>query len=61
MPNPKRRHSHTRQANRRSHHHLTAPLLDECPKCHEKKLSHHVCPKCGYYKGRRVITVKETK
>ncbi len=61
MPNPKRRHSHTRQANRRSHHALTASLMDECPKCHEMKLSHHVCPKCGYYKGRRVIEVKETK
>ena len=61
MPNPKRRHSHARQGKRRAHHFLTAPLVDECPKCHEKKLPHNVCPKCGFYKGRRVIRVKETK
>ena len=61
MANPKRRHSHARQGTRRAHHSLTSPLLDDCPKCHEKKLPHHVCPKCGFYKGRRVIAVKETK
>ena len=61
MPNPKRRHSHARQAKRRSHHHITAPLLDECPKCHEMKLSHHVCPKCGYYKGKPFIQIEKEK
>jgi large subunit ribosomal protein L32 len=61
MPNPKRRHSHARQAKRRAHHFMIAPLVEDCPKCHEKKQSHNVCPKCGYYKGRRVIAVKETK
>jgi large subunit ribosomal protein L32 len=29
--------------------------LAECPNCHEKKLPHRACPKCGYYKGREVI------
>jgi len=59
MPNPKRRHSHARQGKRRAHDFITAPLLEDCPQCHEKRLSHHACPKCGYYKGRRVIEVKE--
>ena len=61
MPNPKRRHSHSRQGKRRAHDFLTAPLLEDCPQCHEKKMPHHVCPRCGYYKGRRVIEVKEVK
>lgn len=61
MPNPKRRHSHARQGKRRSHDFLTAANLVECRQCHEQKLPHRICPKCGYYEGRKVIAVKETK
>ncbi|MGH9707234.1 MAG: 50S ribosomal protein L32 [Candidatus Acidiferrales bacterium] len=32
--------------------------LSECPHCHEKKLPHQVCGKCGYYKGREVVDTK---
>ena len=59
MPNPKRRHSTRRTALRRSHDFLTATGLSECPNCHEKKLPHHACTKCGAYKGRAVLEVKE--
>jgi large subunit ribosomal protein L32 len=59
MPNPKRRHSTRRTANRRSHDFLTAQGLSECPNCHEKKLPHRACLKCGAYKGRAVLDVKE--
>jgi large subunit ribosomal protein L32 len=59
MPNPKRRHSTRRTANRRAHDFLTAPALSECPNCHEKKAPHHACLKCGAYKGRAVVEVKE--
>ena len=39
-----------------------APLnLSECPRCHELKKSHEVCPKCGYYDGKPVVTTKEDK
>ena len=55
MPNPKRRHSKGRKNRRRAHDHLYVPGLAECPKCHEKKLPHQVCPQCGYYKGREVV------
>jgi large subunit ribosomal protein L32 len=55
MPNPKRRHSKRRTANRRAHDHLHASALGECPNCHERKLPHRACPKCGHYKGREVI------
>jgi len=54
MPNPKRRHS-----TRRSHDFLTAVGVSECPACHEKKLPHRACPKCGEYKGRAVLDIKE--
>jgi large subunit ribosomal protein L32 len=52
MPNPKRRHSTRRTANRRAHDFLTASGISECPNCHEKKLPHVRCPKCKQYKGR---------
>jgi large subunit ribosomal protein L32 len=61
MPNPKRRHSARRTANRRAHDFLTAVGLSECPACHEKKLPHRACPKCGAYKGRAVLAVKEAE
>jgi large subunit ribosomal protein L32 len=59
MPNPKRRHSKARGAKRRTHDTLTPVVLAECPQCHEPKLSHQVCPHCGYYRGRQVREVKE--
>jgi large subunit ribosomal protein L32 len=59
MPNPKRRHSTRRTALRRSHDFLTAVGVSECPNCHEKKLPHRACAKCGAYKGRAVVEVKE--
>ena len=59
MPNPKRRHSKRRTAIRRSHDALTPITVSECPNCHERKLPHRACPKCGIYKGREVLEVKE--
>ena len=35
------------------------PGLSLCPNCHEPKLSHRVCPQCGYYKGKPVVGVEE--
>jgi large subunit ribosomal protein L32 len=43
----------------RAHDFLTATGLSECPNCHERKLPHRVCAKCGTYKGRAVVEVKE--
>jgi large subunit ribosomal protein L32 len=55
VPLPKRRHSISRRNKRRSHDRLTLPNLSVCPKCNEPRLSHRVCPACGYYKGRLVL------
>ena len=60
MPNPKRRHSKARTSKRRAHDALTSVGLSECPNCHERKLPHRACPKCGAYKGRAVLDIKET-
>ena len=37
---------------------MTAKNLVECPKCHSMKLSHRVCPECGSYNGREVISAE---
>jgi large subunit ribosomal protein L32 len=55
MPNPKRRHSKSRSAKRRTHYKAVASTLVECPNCSETKLSHAACPSCGYYNGRSVM------
>jgi large subunit ribosomal protein L32 len=58
---PKRRVSHARQGDRRSHHALTMPDLEPCPHCREMKQVHHVCPTCGWYGGREAVKIKAKK
>ncbi len=59
MAVPKRKHSSARRDKRRSNvWKLSAPALAKCPKCGDYKLSHRVCPACGYYKDREVIKVE---
>lgn len=56
---PQRRISKTRKRLRRSHLALDVPGLMACPNCGEMKRSHNICPSCGYYDGKQVITIKE--
>lgn len=35
---------------------LKAPQLTECSNCGNLIRSHRVCPKCGFYRGRQIIT-----
>lgn len=60
-PLPKRKYAKARQGKRRSHLAMTLPKIIACPQCHSPKLSHHVCPVCGSYAGREVITIKSPK
>ncbi|MGM0462779.1 MAG: 50S ribosomal protein L32 [Fibrobacterota bacterium] len=59
MAVPKRRISRTRRDKRRSHDFIGASAPAKCGKCGEPKLSHRVCPNCGFYKGKEVITIDE--
>ncbi|MFO7772910.1 MAG: 50S ribosomal protein L32 [Dehalococcoidia bacterium] len=61
MALPKKKYSKSRQGKRRSHLQLTRPAMDACPHCHSPKLSHRVCPNCGWYNDREVIEVKPSK
>ncbi len=58
MAVPKRKTSKARRDKRRaSNIKMTAPNVSECSHCHEPKLSHHVCPSCGYYNDKEVMLV----
>lgn len=55
------RHTRSHTANRRSHHALKAPNLAICSNCEAKHRPHHMCPECGFYKGRMVMDLKAKK
>ncbi len=55
MAVPKKKTSPSRQGMRRAHHALKPVQSVECPACGARKLSHHLCPSCGHYKGRQVL------
>ena len=57
MPVPKKKMSRSRRDKRRTHDAIKLPSLSICPSCNEPKLPHHVCLKCGMYKGVEVIKV----
>ena len=59
MAVPKRRTSRSRRRKRlASNSALTLPQVQDCPQCGEPTQAHRVCPSCGFYKGRQVLTIK---
>ncbi|MBR1799570.1 MAG: 50S ribosomal protein L32 [Bacteroidales bacterium] len=55
MPHPKHRFSQTRTAKRRTHDALEKAQLTTCSNCGSPVMYHHVCPECGYYRGKLAI------
>jgi large subunit ribosomal protein L32 len=37
---------------------MSAPTRSVCPQCREVKLPHQICAKCGFYKGREILSVE---
>jgi large subunit ribosomal protein L32 len=55
---PKRKPSRSRQRMRRAYNSvIKLPQLGVCPQCAAPCRPHRVCPSCGFYKGRQVLTV----
>ena len=61
MAVPKTKQSKSRTNKRFANYKATAATLVECPHCHELKMPHVVCKKCGYYDGVQVVEQKEEK
>lgn len=59
MAVPKRKTSRTNRNKRRTHDGIKLLNIGECPRCHSKKIAHHVCRECGYYKDTEVLSDKE--
>lgn len=60
-PLTKRKYAKSRQRERRGHMKIEQPSMNTCPQCHGTKLSHRVCPTCGYYGGREAIKIEAPK
>jgi len=60
MAVPKRKKSKSKTRSRRANHDkVFLDRLVACPNCGDLALPHHVCPNCGYYKGREIISHEE--
>ena len=57
MALPKKRHSKARRNKRRANWNLALPGLTKCAQCGRAIPSHRVCPGCGFYRGRQVVSV----
>ncbi len=55
---PKHKTAKTKSRMRKSNsYYKVKPLaMSTCPNCGALKLPHRVCPECGYYKGKQVLT-----
>jgi len=58
MANPKKRKTHSKTHQGRSHLALKKVTLKKCPKCGEMRRPHTVCTFCGTYKGKEVLKLK---
>ncbi len=59
MAVPKKKTSPSRRGLRRAgqHHRLQRKYPRACGNCGASGLPHTVCPACGHYKGREVISI----
>jgi large subunit ribosomal protein L32 len=54
---PKRKTSKMRLRTRKAANRWHAGGLNKCSQCGSTVAGHTVCPSCGYYKGRQVLTI----
>lgn len=55
---PKRKTSKMRLRTRKAANRWHAAQLAKCGQCGSTLRAHTVCPSCGYYSGRQVVTVE---
>ncbi len=59
MAMPKYKISKTKSRMRRAaayYGRMTVPALSTCDNCGSPKQPHRVCPECGFYKGKQILT-----
>jgi large subunit ribosomal protein L32 len=55
MANQKWRFSKSRTRKRRSQYKIKTVKGATCPNCGSPMIYHHVCPECGFYRGKLAI------
>ena len=58
MAVPKRKKSKMRVRQRKAHIKAEVAQASACANCGAPQRAHRVCPSCGFYRGRQVLTVK---
>lgn len=58
MANPKNRWSKARTRSHKANWKLKAPSMVKCD-CGEYRISHRICPSCGQYNKKTVISVEQ--
>jgi large subunit ribosomal protein L32 len=59
MAVPRNRMSNARKNSKRAHHAKRPKQCTPCSHCGIARLSHRVCPECGYYGGSPVTKTEE--
>ncbi|MDZ7700034.1 MAG: 50S ribosomal protein L32 [Deltaproteobacteria bacterium] len=59
MAVPKKKKSKSKRNTRRAHDAVKLAHTTTCPQCHEPVLPHRVCPECGSYRGKTIVTSEE--
>ena len=57
MAVPQNRTTKSRRNMRRAHDALVAANPNDCSNCGELTRPHHVCPSCGHYDSREVVSM----
>jgi len=60
-PLTKRRWSTRRQGKRRASIKARNISADKCSNCGQLKPVASACPKCGFYRGKQIVTIKQKK
>jgi large subunit ribosomal protein L32 len=58
MAVPRKRKSHSRRRQQRSHDALARPGFTKCANCGAPKVPHRLCAACGFHNGRAVVQVE---
>lgn len=58
MPVPKRKRSRSRRDKRFANKGLEVKAIAACSACQTPLIPHSMCQRCGFYKGRKVASVK---
>ncbi|MBC8313081.1 MAG: 50S ribosomal protein L32 [Candidatus Cloacimonetes bacterium] len=59
MAVPKKKTSKSKSRKRRTHYKAKVEKTIKCANCGEQMRPHFACPNCGFYKGKKIISVAE--